>query len=59
MIALANVQLPLMALPLITALQRLDPNLADASRGARRERCRTFFRITLPLTLPGMWPAAC
>jgi putative spermidine/putrescine transport system permease protein len=53
-VALANVQLPLMALPLITALQKLDPNLEDASAALGASAWRTFFRITLPLTLPGI-----
>ena len=35
-VALAQVQMPLMVLPLITALARIDPNLLDASCGARR-----------------------
>jgi putative spermidine/putrescine transport system permease protein len=34
---LAQVQMPLMVLPILTVLQ-IDPNLADASRGARRRR---------------------
>ena len=53
-VALANVQLPLMALPLITALQKLDPNLEDASSALGASAFRTFFRVTLPLTLPGI-----
>ncbi len=53
-VALANVQLPLMVLPLITALQKLDPNLEDASSALGAGAFRTFFRITLPLTLPGI-----
>lgn len=53
-IALAQVQMPLMVLPLITALQRIDPNLADASFALGAGHWRTFFRITLPLSLPGI-----
>ncbi|CAN5326545.1 ABC transporter permease [soil metagenome] len=53
-VTLANVQLPLMALPLITALQKLDPNLEDASSALGASALRTFWRITLPLTLPGI-----
>ncbi|MFN7570702.1 MAG: ABC transporter permease [Betaproteobacteria bacterium] len=53
-IALANVQLPLMVLPLINALQRIDPNLADASSVLGAGDWRTFFRVTLPLSLPGV-----
>ncbi len=53
-VVLANVQLPLMALPLITALQKLDPNLEDASAALGAGALRTFWRITLPLTVPGI-----
>ena len=53
-VALAQVQMPLMVLPLITALTRIDPNLADASSVLGAGYWRTFFRITLPLALPGI-----
>jgi putative spermidine/putrescine transport system permease protein len=53
-VALANVQLPLMVLPLITALQRIDPNLTDASASLGAGAWRTFRRVTVPLTLPGV-----
>ncbi|MDQ8021234.1 MAG: ABC transporter permease [Moraxellaceae bacterium] len=53
-VALANVQLPLMVLPLITALQRIEPNLEDASSILGASAWRTFFKVTLPLTLPGV-----
>jgi putative spermidine/putrescine transport system permease protein len=53
-VALANVQLPLMVLPLITALQRIDPNLTDASASLGASAWRTFSRVTVPLSLPGV-----
>ena len=53
-VALAQVQMPLMVLPLITALQRIDPNLADASFALGAGHWRTFRRVTLPLSLPGI-----
>ena len=53
-VALAQVQMPLMVLPLITALTRIDPNLADASSALGAGYWRTFFKITLPLALPGI-----
>jgi putative spermidine/putrescine transport system permease protein len=53
-VALANVQLPLMVLPLITALQRIDPNLTDASASLGGSAWRTFSRVTVPLSLPGV-----
>ena len=53
-VALAQVQMPLMVLPLITALSRIDPNLADASSALGAGYWRTFWKVTLPLTLPGV-----
>ena len=53
-VALAQVQMPLMVLPLITALSRLDPNLLDASAALGAGHWRTFYKIILPLTLPGI-----
>jgi putative spermidine/putrescine transport system permease protein len=52
--ALAQVHMPLMVLPLITALSRIDPNLADASAALGAGAWRTFLRITVPLSLPGI-----
>lgn len=51
---LAQVQMPLMVLPLLTTLERIDPNLADASAALGAGRWRTFRRVTLPLSLPGV-----
>jgi putative spermidine/putrescine transport system permease protein len=51
---LAQVQMPLMVLPLITTLQRIDPNLADASRALGAGHWRTFARVILPLWRPGL-----
>jgi putative spermidine/putrescine transport system permease protein len=53
-VALAQVQMPLMAMPLITALSRIDPNLGDASAALGAGEWRTFRRITLPLAVPGI-----
>lgn len=53
-IALAQVQMPLMVLPLITALGRIDSNLDDASCSLGAGSWRTFWRIVLPLSLPGI-----
>ena len=52
--ALAQVQMPLMTLPLITALGRIDMNLEDASCSLGAGSWRTFWRVVLPLTLPGV-----
>ena len=51
---LAQVQMPLMVLPLLTTLQKIDPNLADASAALGAGRWRTFWRVIAPLSLPGV-----
>jgi putative spermidine/putrescine transport system permease protein len=53
-VALAQIQLPLMVLPVITALGNIDPNLRHASHTLGAGRWRTFFEITLPLSAPGL-----
>lgn len=53
-VALAQVQMPLMVLPLITALSRIDPNLRDASSALGAGAWRSFIKVILPLTLPGI-----
>jgi putative spermidine/putrescine transport system permease protein len=51
---LAQVQMPLMVLPILAVLSRADPNLADASKALGAGEWRTFWRVTLPLSLPGV-----
>ena len=53
-IVLAQVQMPLMVLPLMTALSRIDPNLLSASEALGAGAWRTFVRVVLPLSLPGV-----
>jgi putative spermidine/putrescine transport system permease protein len=53
-IVLAQVQMPLMVLPILTVLSKIDPNLADASRALGAGEWRTLWRVTLPLSLPGV-----
>lgn len=45
---------PFVILAVYAALQRLDPSYAEASRDLGAGPSSTFFRITLPLTLPGV-----
>jgi putative spermidine/putrescine transport system permease protein len=53
-VALAQIQLPLMVLPVITALGNIDPNLRHASHALGAGRWRTFIEVTLPLSAPGL-----
>ncbi|GAA2989971.1 ABC transporter permease [Streptosporangium longisporum] len=47
--------LPLMVLPLYAAIERLDPQLREASANLGASPARTFASVTLPLTLPGVF----
>ena len=47
--------LPFMALPLYVALERLDPSLLDAASDLYSNRVQAFLRVTLPLSLPGIF----
>ncbi len=44
--------LSLMILPIYSAVERLDPRLREASANLGASPVRTFFSVTLPLTLP-------
>src|SRR3989442_10711291 len=51
-IALTQIEMPIMLLPLLSVMSRMDPNLRDASAGLGASKWRTLFRVTLPLSLP-------
>lgn len=53
-VALAQIQMPLMVLPLITSLTQMSENLDEASTSLGAGAWRTFLKVTLPLTLPGI-----
>jgi len=53
-IALTQIEMPLMLLPLISVMSRLDPNLRDASAALGASRWRTLFTVILPLSMPGL-----
>jgi len=53
-VALAQVQLPFMLLPLINALEQLDPSLEPAAVSLGASRFQAVLRVTLPLAMPGM-----
>jgi spermidine/putrescine transport system permease protein len=47
--------LPFMALPLYVALERLDPSLLDAASDLYSSRAQAFWKVTFPLSLPGVF----
>src|SRR4029079_10373057 len=49
-VALAQIEMPLMVLPVITALLNIDPNLKQASEVLGAGKWRTFLTVTLPLS---------
>ncbi len=53
-IALTQIEMPLMLLPLIAAVARIDPALLDASASLGGSLARTLWRVVLPLALPGL-----
>lgn len=46
--------LPFMVLPLYNVLSKIDENVLDASRDLGAGSVHTFFRIILPLSIPGI-----
>ncbi len=46
--------IPFMALPIYTSLERLDLRLLEAGSDLYANPATTFFRVTLPLSLPGV-----
>ncbi|MGI9335462.1 MAG: ABC transporter permease [Gammaproteobacteria bacterium] len=53
-LGMTQIHLPFMVLPLITVLSGRDRNLEQASLGLGASRVGTFFRITVPLSIPGI-----
>ena len=53
-IGAANVFLPFMVLPIYAVLQQQDPNLPDAAATLGAGPYRRFFKVVLPLALPGV-----
>lgn len=46
--------LPFMVLPLYNVLVKIDKNVLNAARDLGANEVQTFFRITLPLSIPGI-----
>jgi spermidine/putrescine transport system permease protein len=57
MLVLAYVWIPFVALPIFASLDNLDRSLLEAAGDLGASRARTFWRVTLPLSLPGVMAA--
>ena len=53
-VGLVHVYLPFMVLSLIGSIQSIDPDLREAARSLGASRVKSFLKITLPLSLPGI-----
>ena len=53
-LALIHVFLPFVILPLLGNIQAIDPDLETAARSLGASRLKTFWRVTLPLSVPGI-----
>lgn len=57
-VGLVYVHLPFMVLPLYTNLEKHDPALLDAAQDLGAGKWQTFWRVTFPLSLPGIYAGA-
>ncbi|MDO9499156.1 ABC transporter permease [Falsiroseomonas sp.] len=55
LIGIVHVMLPYMVIPIYAALLRIDPDLRRAAEGLGAPAWRAFLRVTLPLSLPGVF----
>jgi len=53
-IGLTNTLLPFLVLPLVVAMQRIDPRLLEAAADLHAGPLRSFTRVVWPLSLPGL-----
>ncbi|GAA4088468.1 ABC transporter permease [Actinomadura miaoliensis] len=58
LIGMVHVMLAYMVLPLMGSLDRIDPTLVPAARGLGASGWTCFWRITVPLSAPGMLAGA-
>jgi len=54
LIAMVNMLLPYMIFPVLSALLAIPPELRNASASLGADPVKTFCRVTLPLSLPGV-----
>jgi spermidine/putrescine transport system permease protein len=56
-LVLAYIWVPFVALPIFVSLENLDRSVLEAASDLGASRWRTFVRVTLPLSLPGVMAA--
>ena len=56
-LGLVYVCIPYAVLPMYSSIERMDKALLEASYDLGVGRVKTFFRITLPMTMPGVYAA--
>jgi spermidine/putrescine transport system permease protein len=54
MLVLVYIWVPFVALPIFVTLENLDRSLLEAASDLGASRWRTFLRVTLPLSFPGL-----
>lgn len=54
LVGLTHVFLAFMILPLYAVIEKIDPGLEEAAQDLGANRLRTFLRVILPLSLPGI-----
>ncbi|HXX10766.1 MAG TPA: ABC transporter permease [Burkholderiales bacterium] len=57
-VGLVYVHLPFMVLPLYANLEKHDPTLLDAAQDLGADAWQRFWRVTFPLSLPGVFAGA-
>lgn len=53
-VGLVQLSLPFMVLSLVGIIRAIDPSLEEAARSLGASRWQTFWRITFPLSMPGV-----
>lgn len=57
-VALVHVMLPFLILPLLANIQAINPEVETAARSLGASRWRAFWRVTFPLSMPGIQAGA-
>ena len=53
-VGMIYVLIPFMFLPLYASIEKIDPKLLEASKDLGANKFKTFYKVTLPLSLPGI-----